>query len=152
MKRTDLGATIQVLANVGVLAGIVFLIFELNQNNIVLGSQARIAQRDDVLVRYVEIYTDRELADVLTRAIAGEQLDAADATRLYAYQRRVLIGWQFQFEDFQNGALDVMNLNAMRNAFYGDRITPPLVEFWEEAKGTMRDDFVEFIEANVVNR
>ena len=33
MKKTDLGQAIQVLANVGVIAGIVFLAVETRQNN-----------------------------------------------------------------------------------------------------------------------
>ena len=39
MKKIDLGQTINILANVGVIAGIVFLAFELQQNNELLGAQ-----------------------------------------------------------------------------------------------------------------
>jgi len=39
--KIDLGQTISVLANVGVIAGIVFLGYELRQNNSLLASQAR---------------------------------------------------------------------------------------------------------------
>ncbi len=36
MKKLDLGQTITILANVGVIAGIVFLGYELRQNNLYL--------------------------------------------------------------------------------------------------------------------
>ena len=41
MKNIDLGQTIGILANLGVIAGIVFLAVELQQNNKLLGAQAR---------------------------------------------------------------------------------------------------------------
>jgi hypothetical protein len=41
MTKVDVGQTIQILANVGVIAGIVFLGFELRQNNALLQEQAR---------------------------------------------------------------------------------------------------------------
>ena len=40
MKKIDIGQTITILANVGVIAGIVFLAFELRQNNSLLAAQA----------------------------------------------------------------------------------------------------------------
>ena len=41
MKNNDLGQAISILANVGEITGIVFLAFELQQNNEALGLQAR---------------------------------------------------------------------------------------------------------------
>ena len=46
MKKIDLGQTITILANVGVIVGIVFLAIELRQNNELLGQQARIASNE----------------------------------------------------------------------------------------------------------
>jgi hypothetical protein len=46
MKNIDLGQTIQTLANIGVIAGIVFLIFELRQNNAALESQSRMSHAE----------------------------------------------------------------------------------------------------------
>ena len=41
MKKLDIGQTMSVLANVGIIAGIVFLGYELQQNNDQLRSQSR---------------------------------------------------------------------------------------------------------------
>jgi hypothetical protein len=41
MKKIDLGQVIQMLANIGVIAGIVFLAMELRQNNQLLIEQAQ---------------------------------------------------------------------------------------------------------------
>ena len=42
MKKPNPGQMIQIVANIGVIAGIVFLGFELRQNNQFLGAEARI--------------------------------------------------------------------------------------------------------------
>ncbi len=41
MKNIDLGQTLNTLANVGVIAGIIFLAYELNQNNEFLELEAK---------------------------------------------------------------------------------------------------------------
>ena len=46
MKKIDLGQTISILANVGVIAGIVFLGFELRQNNALMAADARVVRAD----------------------------------------------------------------------------------------------------------
>ena len=57
MKRLDLGQSIGILANIGVIAGIVFLGVELRQNNQLLTSQARTTRmeiRKEATNRYLE--------------------------------------------------------------------------------------------------
>jgi len=44
MKKIELGQTISILANLGVIAGIVFLGLELQQNNTLLNAQIRAAR------------------------------------------------------------------------------------------------------------
>lgn len=46
MKKIDINQTIQILANLGVLAGIVFLGIELQQNNVLLGAQTRMSRTE----------------------------------------------------------------------------------------------------------
>lgn len=40
MKKIDLGQAVGILANIGVIAGIIFLVFELQQNNKLLRAEA----------------------------------------------------------------------------------------------------------------
>lgn len=47
MKKIDVGQTVQILTNVGVIVGIVLLGIELRQNNAALGVQTRL-EREDV--------------------------------------------------------------------------------------------------------
>ena len=44
MKKIDLGQTVSILANVGVIIGIAFVGIELSQNNALLSAEARSTQ------------------------------------------------------------------------------------------------------------
>ena len=65
MKKINLGQTITILANIGVIGGILLLAYELRQNNELLGSQNRFNR----LVINVETYNtrieDSSLAELL---------------------------------------------------------------------------------------
>jgi len=58
MKKIDLGQTLNTLANVGVIAGIVFLAVELNQNNEFLELEAR-ATLSEYSLEFVKFLDDR---------------------------------------------------------------------------------------------
>lgn len=78
MKRIDLGQTIQVLANVGVIAGIVFLGFQLRQNTaIVRGTTYQ--SMSDIAVNQIEgVAHDTQLGVALNRTFAGAAFDSFD--------------------------------------------------------------------------
>ena len=71
MKKIDLGQTLSILANVGVIAGIVFLAIEIRDSN----NQARVTNQLAVssLARewYLELGTDRASAEVYLRGLSS---------------------------------------------------------------------------------
>lgn len=152
MKVTKVNEWLSLTANIGVLIGIVFLAFELSQNNRLMESEARLNQGDRVQQSWEEVYLNPHLADLLAKYSSGEALTPSEQIQFEAFQRRQLMGFQFQFEEFANGALDTINLNAWRRIYRGDSgPRPPLKEAWERSRNTMRPEFAEFFETNVVN-
>jgi hypothetical protein len=154
MKKIDLGQTIGILANLGVIAGIVFLALEIRQNNTLMTSQSRANQSDQVLSFQADVYSDAGLSEILIKADAGESLSDAEQLRLDAFQQRVLLGMQFQFEEFQNGALDRVNLAAWRAIYRGDNTTMrvPLDRAWRDLKDSLRPEFADYFQRNVVEQ
>jgi hypothetical protein len=154
MNKIDLGQTIGILANLGVIAGIVFLALEIRQNNTLMTSQSRANQSDQVLSFQADVYSDAGLSEILIKADAGESLSDAEQLRLDAFQQRVLLGMQFQFEEFQNGALDRVNLAAWRAIYRGDNTTMrvPLDRAWRDLKDSLRPEFADYFQRNVVEQ
>ena len=106
-------------ANVGIIVGIVFLAFELNQNNRLLESEARLNQADSIRNAWREIYLNPDLALMLAKAYRGESLNELETIQLEAYQRRIILGLLFQYEEFRKGALDTINISACRDIYRG---------------------------------
>ena len=71
-KKLNIGQIIDILANIGVLLGIVFLGLELQQNNELLSAEARFSRIDRGLERYSEVFSNPELASALGKLRAKE--------------------------------------------------------------------------------
>ena len=152
MNLDKLNKWLTLFANIGVLAGIVFLSIEISQNNLLLESEARMNQGENVKEGYSDIFLNYELASLLAKVKRGEALDETAKIQLDAYQKFQLLEMQFQYEQFRSGALDQINLPAWKTIFNGYTISPPLIDAWEMNKHTMRPDFMEFFEENIVNK
>ena len=86
MKKIELGQAIGILANVGVVGGLLFLAFEIRQNTAQMRAEAAYSINQSVETLNQAVFQDREFADLLPR---GEQsfddLDPIDQRRLVAY-------------------------------------------------------------------
>jgi hypothetical protein len=154
MKKIDLGQTITILANIGVIAGIVFLAFELQQNNEALGLQARLERENTVrqgLNRRVE---NPDLIRAAAKSFSDEELTLEEELLLRDYNRGALIDWWFAYRQVQDGALDenAIPLSLWREGFY--EIYPRMPESWEEFKRIFSQEieYIQWFEENVANR
>jgi len=105
MKKIDLGKIFTILANVGVLAGIIFVAFEIRQSNrIAVGTTSYELNRHFMGIN--ELYITN--SDLLSLAVAladerftpqdGEQRELAEA-----YARRLLNNWVAIEDGYDNG-------------------------------------------------
>ena len=149
MKRLELDQAISILANLGVIAGIVFLGVELRQNNDQLRSQSRAniyEMQAEIQRNYFR--NDGGMADLYVKANTdGAVLTAVEATRLASYQTHLLRTMEFIFREDPDGAVD--SIRWMRTLF---RSTPGMTDEWESIKSNRDPDFVEFLEAQVISQ
>ena len=86
MKKIDLAQIITVLANVGVVIGLVFLTLEIRQNNVQLRAEGAYSINESVETLNQAVYLDKEFADLLLR---GEKsfidLEPVEQRRLATY-------------------------------------------------------------------
>lgn len=86
MKKIELGQTLTILANAGVLGGLLFLAFEIRQNTSEMRAAAAYSVHQDVQSQNRDIYSDPELARLVMR---GEQswasLDPVEQRRVGAF-------------------------------------------------------------------
>jgi len=149
MKKIDLGQSITLLANIGVIVGIIFLAVELRQNTNVARGNAIQSIAQTVYEHNMRVAMDPGL-----RAIQNT-LEVAGATGLSADQRRQLYGvfsalmvlQQNRFSQMQLGILDEASVFDVGGTGQAYR-RPIFAEFWAENKHRYTSDFQEFMEAN----
>ncbi len=151
MKKIDLGQGITILANIGVIAGILFLGYELRQNNVYLQEQARYNLFRNRLDANTFTLENPEIARLWYRQNGDSPLSDLDRERRADLLHTHLLRWQHDFSSMRLGIIDEEDFPLL-----GIRATwdeqGDFQEAWDRRKRGYSPDFVEWVEANVVNR
>lgn len=150
MKNLDFGKTVSVLANMGVIAGIVFLAVELRQNNDLLRSQARSnldASRVEMQQNLVQ--NSGGIAELVHKARIGDDLTPVEEWRLNIRRNMMLLDFESMYREVQTGPLEEVDLPERQwaRAFSND---PGFMDVWTRARDSMDSDFVRYMEARVL--
>jgi len=150
MNKISFSQTIAVLANVGVVVGIMFLIFEINQNNRLLRAQASAAMVEARNQGRILILENPEMADFWLRVESGEPLSATDQRRFRANAERGILNWQFQYEQYLEGNLfeSQLSIDGWLRALGDERF----MEVWKSFRQGLSPAFVEFVEGRVIGQ
>ena len=138
MKKLDLGQTITILANIGVIAGIIFLGIEMGQSQ-------RIALSDMYInVVALQIEADNAIADnadIWSKGNAGEELTPAEFAIFSGQVRNITdIAWHTIQVDLQMGLDEAASVDVAEFALYLHR-NPGAFKVWldrEEDLSTYR--------------
>ena len=140
MKIEPLNRWLILAANLGVLAGIILLVFELNQNRAMMRAQIR----NEVAVQLIDLMSqvaiDPELADLLDRAWSGEELTRAEATQFR--HRNIAMFRYFENVHYQNrqGLYDESEFSTQREAWRAFLSTETAL-FWCDYRNTVSPEF-----------
>jgi len=152
MKKIDPGQTISILANLGVIGGIVLLALELQQNNDLLSAQAR-AERASVPIGVNAMnLSNPELMRIKFRARSGADLTAEEEFWMEEVAWGTFVRWQFVWGEFDAGLIDREAIPT-EDWRISMEDSPQTMRFWREYKDiAFRADFVQFVEEEVLNR
>ncbi len=151
MKKLDLGQTVSVVASIGVIAGIVFLAYELQQNNQLLEAEAR-ATRIGLRVSHSEaLFRDQQFAEIMSRAQVGDDLTDAEELRLFWFNATTFSAWEYVFAESERGMISRADIpiEVWRRSFHEQ--LPRMPETWQIEKIGRAPAFVQWMEENVVN-
>ena len=150
MKKIDLGQTIQILANLGVIAGIVFLGIEVQQNNTLLGAQARTSRTQVRLDGLESKMTNPELLQAYVKRRGGQALTPMEQILFDMDVTRTLVTWQYIYGEFRAGLIEE-NAIQIENWRYTISQRPELKSALENPVSIgLRPEFVEWMHENVV--
>lgn len=149
MKKIELGQAITILANIGVLAGIVFLAIELQQNNQLLRAEV-VNTSLQVRMNITELeMTNPALVEVFVKNDSGEPLTPEETRVMNASWTRMILAWQRDYLLFEEGILGrewlENNLPTMRR---GAEVvgSHTLRDVWARQAATVSPEFREFMD------
>ena len=153
MKDRDVGQVVNILANIGVIAGLVFLAFEIRQNNELLAQQSRsisVGQMFSTFERFIENPQLLELADA-----DPETLTPIEQKQRQLMGIRTLAAWEYQWGEWRRGLIDDFRwqTKGFRSSFNAeDALGSYPRDAWKTYKELRATpEFIDWMEANVVN-
>ena len=104
-------------ANVGVLCGILLLVYELAQNREMVQAQTRNEVARQLSDRLQLLASDPELASIWVRARAGEELPVDEEARYFFFLQATLREWENIHYQYRNGMFEDAEFDAERAAW-----------------------------------
>ena len=140
-------------ANVGVLAGIVFLAYELQQNTVATQLEAATNFQGSFSEIEMLVAGSPEFADLLVKGVQGDDLSATEQFRLNAFYTNVLRQWQFIHFQYLTDSIneemwrgELTYLNEVIGFDVG------LFSHWQSNKGRYSPQFNELMESITTKR
>lgn len=145
MKKIDLGQSIAIFANIGVIAGIVFLGFELQQNNELMEIEARRTRAGAAEEAYRLIVENGDLAAIFVKEQNGEVLTDIELQRMIAYWLRGLTDLELSYRELPESDWGPLIERYRLNV----QLFPSLEETWRRRASVFSSDFIDWYDANI---
>ena len=150
MKKFDVAQALQILANFGVIAGIVLLAIEVRQNNDLLGVQIRANATGRILGTTDIVLNNPDLIDLLNKS--QESLTQAERDRLVLLGVRTLSTFESAYRDVVHGIHEEASLRrAVQSLWRRPRLNYGMQMAWDTFKDRADPAFVIWVEVNVLN-
>lgn len=150
LKKLDLGQGLGILANVGVLIGILLLVYELNQNREMMQAQTRNAISETLVDLLRQEATDPGLLEVGVKRAAGVPLTATEELSALLME---MAYWRYRENvnyQYRNGLFEESEYLAYREVWLRQLNTDEMLrEIWCARQGQQSPEFVAEIEAQM---
>jgi hypothetical protein len=136
------------IGNVGIIAGVVFLAYELQQNNELLVQESRYSMLQNSK-DWIQFNAGSEEISNLIFLDSGETLSELDETRRFNILVGNMLAWQWEWEQSRSGLFGETELPVP--AFRAFWRVLGLDRNWPEIRETLDPSFVIFMENEVAN-
>ena len=136
------------ISNIAVIAGIVFLGYELNQNNENLAAQSRFNYREARAEGNLQNAHDPVFAGIIMKAMNGDELTPAEEFQAEAYIRYMFVNFEWSHGESLRGR-SAIDANTIRQFF---DTAPIAYEVWPRARYSYNSAFQDFIDNHVLQR
>ena len=151
MNFDQLNRWLALAANVGVIAGILLLYFEIQQNNDQLAAQSR-ALRHELRSNDANrvFFDDQILYEALNKTAASEELTGRESFVLQRWVHQTFLNWEFAYFEYVQGYVseEELNIQSWQSTL---RNLPFMIDQWELSKESRySESFIQFVQANIL--
>ncbi len=147
MDSTKLNGLISLIANVGVIAGIVFLGIEINQNSKLLRAESSFSMLQNRQSLRNQIFENPEIAQLMVKAENKEPLSEIEHYRLTNRVESTIIGWEWEYRQYLEG-----NIEEIPFASWRALLKSPVYTHvgWRSVESRLSPEFIQFLTENIV--
>ena len=150
MNLDKINTWLSLLANFGVLVGVLFLVLEMQQNSQLMRSQTRDSLAEKNVEWRYAIAGNMETAQLFAdgpRIMGDPQFDAEYFALASLYDARLRI-WENELYQYQQGLYDEGEFRARLDSWkYNFRNKPDIAIFWEIRRGSYSQEFTDLIDS-----
>ena len=149
MNTDNLNKWLTLAANLGVIAGILFLAIEIQQNNEALGLQARLDREDVIRAGLQKRMVNPDLLSATARALANEDLNNQDILILNELNTTTLTDFYMVFQQVQDGFLEesTISKNRWRDVYFS---YPLMSDTYNQQQRFFSPEFNKWFGENVI--
>ena len=149
---TSLSEILHLLANLGVIAGIVFLGVELKQNNDLMEMEARATLTEYLQDGWYQLSSDPGLAELFIKDRSGLELSEVEEMRLNGYWMGMLMRREWQHAHFPDAETGVAGMQRLFSTYGSLRRTWSGTESASRSAGkdNFSPEFVRFVESEIL--
>jgi hypothetical protein len=131
-------------ANLGVLAGIILLIMELDQSRDMMRAQIRNEMSQGIVDLLQVPAANEQLASVLYRAHAGEELSPTELFQFKLRTNALFRYWENVHYQYRVGLYDVTEFSRQKSAWQASMLNSPLgQEYWCQVRTLYSPEFTK---------
>ena len=145
MGKDRLNRWLTLGANFGVIAGILLLVYELRQNNELMGAEARYNRLIVNTENYGRMAENPDFAELWLKAIDNEELSRLEQTQIDAFLVHAFLVREWSYKELPKDELPVERWRRNHRQVERYKIV------WEREKSNFDPEFVQFMEENVVS-
>lgn len=150
MKKIDIGQAVSILANIGVIAGIVFLGYELRQNTTAMKSTAA----QDIYGQIAHIFDVRMDSEIMAIIIKGNEqpnsLTRVERDQYQAYLGQTVQAWQNIYFQSREGVYDSKLAGSWWQTMRNELEWPGFRVYWEAYSVMVSPEFASFVNSEVM--
>jgi hypothetical protein len=148
LRKIDPGQALTILANIGVIAGIVFLGFELRQNNELMQFDAEYLYFQNRIFPQVAMLEEGGLAETLAKVDKNAALDDVQRAQIGAYYGRMYRSFEWEHAQSQKGFFEIVTLKRWAQIIRENQYSREEWDWYSE--NVASPEFLEFLDQNVL--